>query len=99
MLLQHGTILYDIDVAKMFSVLKISKEKISDKMIQAVEERVTSVKSQMNDIDMHHLHEALVAGFTQDKDHFFESLTSDEMNRAEELAEEKYASYEWNYMR
>ncbi|MGA3021026.1 MAG: lipoate--protein ligase family protein, partial [Candidatus Micrarchaeales archaeon] len=31
-LLQHGTVLYNTDVRKMFSVLKVSTEKISDKM-------------------------------------------------------------------
>ena len=30
-LLQHGTILVDLDVKKMFSLLKVGKEKISDK--------------------------------------------------------------------
>src|SRR5208337_106311 len=42
-LLQHGTVLYDVDVRKMFSVLNVSAEKISDKMIKSAEERVTSV--------------------------------------------------------
>ena len=97
-MLQHGTILYDLDVRKMFSVLKVGQEKISDKLIQAVEERVTSVTRE-KDIGIHELHEALVKGFTEGKEHCFEQLTSDEMNRAEELAEKRYSSEEWNYMR
>jgi lipoate-protein ligase A len=32
-LLQHGTILYKVDVEKMFSLLKVSDEKIKDKKI------------------------------------------------------------------
>ncbi len=96
-LLQHGTILYDLDVEKMFTVLKVSKEKISDKMIQAVEERVTSVRKQ-KDVGIHDLHEALLEGFVQDKQHSFETLTDEEIVRAEKLAE-KYAGDEWNYMR
>ncbi len=97
-ILQHGTILYDVDVRKMFSLLKVGQEKISDKMIAAVEERVTSVNRE-RDIGIHELHEALVQGFTEDKEYFFEQLTSDETNRAEELAEKRYSSEEWNYMR
>ena len=96
-LLQHGTILYDVDVRKMFSLLKVSQEKISDKLIAAVEERVTSV-SRQKDVGIHELQEALVSGFTEDKEHYFDSLTNDEASRAEALAE-RYASEEWNYMR
>lgn len=40
---QHGTILVDTDI-KMFQVLNVSKEKISDKHIKSVEERVTNIK-------------------------------------------------------
>ncbi len=39
-LLQHGTILLDVNVEKMFSVLKIPSEKIKDKMINDVKARV-----------------------------------------------------------
>ncbi len=39
---QHGTVLVDTDIRTMFTVLKVSKEKISDKLIKSVEERVTT---------------------------------------------------------
>ena len=45
-LLQHGTILYSVDIEKMFSILKVPDEKIRDKMIATVKDRVTSVSSQ-----------------------------------------------------
>ena len=32
-LLQHGTLLYKVDVDKMFSLLNVGKEKIADKLI------------------------------------------------------------------
>ena len=47
-LLQHGTILYNLETVKMFSLLKISKEKMSDKLIKSVEERVTCVSRYSN---------------------------------------------------
>ena len=97
-LLQHGTILYDLDVRKMFSLLKVGQEKISDKLIQAVEDRVTCVKK-LKETSMDELYQALVKGFTEDKDHTFEQLTDTELNRAKELAEEKYSREEWNFMR
>ena len=42
-LLQHGTILLGVDVNKMFSVLKVPSEKLRDKIIKDVKERVTSL--------------------------------------------------------
>jgi lipoate-protein ligase A len=97
-LLQHGTILYDADVAKMFSLLKISKEKISDKMIKAVQERVTRVLDHKK-ISIEDLYEALLKGFTSDKQFQIGKLTDEEMNRAKELAKKRYAAREWNFSR
>ncbi len=37
----------DCDVKKLFTVLKVSNIKISDKMIKSDEERVTSVRKQL----------------------------------------------------
>ncbi|MBI4020534.1 MAG: lipoate--protein ligase family protein, partial [Candidatus Aenigmarchaeota archaeon] len=40
----HGTLLYTLDVDKMFAYLKVGRTKISDKGIQSVKERVTAIK-------------------------------------------------------
>lgn len=97
-LLQHGTILYDLDVEKMFSVLKVGVEKISDKMIKSVKERVTRVLD-YKDISREELLKALIQGFTEGKDFEFSEFTDEELKRAEELVKERYKTKEWNYMR
>jgi lipoate-protein ligase A len=94
-LLQHGTILYKVDVEKMFSLLKVSDEKIKDKMISTVKERVTSVYEQKQ-ISKDELYRALVFGFTQNKEIEFDSLTEKEIKRAQELSQIKYSKDEWN---
>ncbi|MBI2971830.1 MAG: lipoate--protein ligase family protein [Candidatus Aenigmarchaeota archaeon] len=96
--LQHGTILYDLDVHTMFSLLKVSKEKISDKMITDVRQRVTRVLDHTN-VSPQEVYEALLVGFTADKEHEFGAYTSEELRRAEELAATRYATKEWNEMR
>ncbi|MBS3109647.1 lipoate--protein ligase family protein [Candidatus Woesearchaeota archaeon] len=97
-LLQHGTILYDLDVEKMFSMLKVGQEKISDKMIADVKQRVTSVLQQKN-IPIEELYDALVHGFGDGKDFDFAGLTEEEMIQASLLAESRYKTEEWNFMR
>ncbi|HUC38868.1 MAG TPA: biotin/lipoate A/B protein ligase family protein [Candidatus Acidoferrum sp.] len=97
-ILQHGTVLYDTDVRTMFSVLKISSEKISDKMIKSAEERVTRVKD-YSDVSQEGLYEALLKGFTSGKDYDFGNYTKEETKRAESLEKEIYSQDAWNFSR
>lgn len=62
--LHHGTILVDYNAREMFSVLKISKEKLSDKMIQQAEERVTTIRRLLGrDVSFEEVRRALQEGF------------------------------------
>ncbi len=96
---QHGTILYDVDVKKMFSLLKVGQEKIADKMIAAVEERVTCVKKVAPEVSKQQLYEGLLHGFTDGKTFQFGSWTEYEKTRAADLADTRYKTKEWNQMR
>src|SRR5215469_16571670 len=49
-LLQHGTILLDVDPEKMFTFLKVQKEKIRDKVIDNVRARVMGVNRTFDEI-------------------------------------------------
>ena len=97
-LTQHGTILYDLDVRKMFSVLKVSNEKISDKMIQSVEERVTRILDHKK-VSREDVANALLKGFTKDKYYSFGKWSKEEMDDAHVLVNQRYSTKEWNWMR
>lgn len=97
-LLQHGTLLYDLDVRTMFTLLKVPKEKISDKMIQSVEERVTKILN-FGNFSIQDVYDAMLKGFTNGKECEIGSLSEDEMKKAIELAETRYKTEEWNYRR
>jgi len=97
-LLQHGTILYDLNVERMFSILKITNEKISDKMIKSVEERVTSVLGHKK-MSEEKLYEALLKGFTKDKEFEFGKLSAEEIEKTNMLVKTVYKTQEWNFMR
>ena len=98
--LQHGTLLLKVDIKKMFSLLKVGKEKISDKEIRSVEERVTSVEKEGGVMDEGKVKEALIKGFEEKMGlKFYEGeLTEKEREDAEKLRE-KYESREWNFKR
>jgi len=97
-LLQHGTILYKVDVEKMFSLLNVSKEKISDKLISSVKKRVTSVEDYVS-TPIQDLIEAMEKGFSRDREIVFEDYKPEELERARQLADQKYSTKNWVGMR
>ncbi|MFX1351945.1 MAG: biotin/lipoate A/B protein ligase family protein, partial [Promethearchaeota archaeon] len=101
-LLQHGTILVDFDPGAMFKVLKVSEAKISDKLIQSVRERVTSIRNEMEDeITFEQVRKALIEGFQGALQINFREgrLSKGERELADRLLKEKYSSERWNFRR
>jgi lipoate-protein ligase A len=100
--LQHGTILYDLNVNKMFTVLKVGGTKISDKDLKKVEERVTSIKRELiKPIVMNEVYDAFVLGFQEALEIEFKSgnLTSKEVKIACRISESRYNDPSWLNLR
>lgn len=101
-LLQHGTLLIDVNPKIMFSLLKVSDEKIRDKLIKSIEERVTSLKKEIKrEIEIDKLIDCLKRGFEETFEEELEEgeLTDYEMKLAKKLYEEKYSRREWLFKR
>ncbi|MDZ7611198.1 MAG: biotin/lipoate A/B protein ligase family protein [Candidatus Moranbacteria bacterium] len=101
-ILQHGTILLDVEVEKMFSLLKVPDEKIKDKLIKNVKERVTSLKRETNgNLSAEEIKQALTKGFEKVFGISFiqSGLIAEEIKTADRLYKEKYLSDAWNYQR
>jgi lipoate---protein ligase len=95
-LLQHGTILLDVNVDKMFTVLKVPSEKIKDKIIQDVKERVMGLKMSYDDV-ANNLWRSFGQKFQAEV--FKDDVKSDESIEAKIMQKYKYSTYEWNYKR
>ena len=95
-LLQHGTILYSVDVEKMFTYLNVSDQKISDKLIKSVQKRVTSVKDQ-TDAGMDELQKALIQGFKRNRDAEFGDYSDQELKRAEQIVGSRFNNKDWTF--
>lgn len=101
-ILQHGTVLLDVDLEKMFSVLRVPDEKIKDKLITAASERVTSLKKELNrTVTMKETENALIKGFEKSMKIELKqgNFTEFEKNLAEKLCIEKYSNEKWTGMR
>jgi lipoate-protein ligase A len=100
--LQHGTILTDVDVEKMFQLLKVPNEKIKGKLIANVKERVTSLTHEMNTtFSFEMVSNALKKGF---EDTFNVSLiagdlTPEEKKYANLYEKTCFATKDWNHQR
>ncbi len=101
-LVQHGTILLDTDIKTMFTVLKVSKEKISDKMIKSAEERVTTIRRELGrEVGFDEVTDALRESFAKvfDVKLVQGKLSPEERALAEKLRKEKYSTREWIFKR
>jgi lipoate-protein ligase A len=95
--LQHGTVLISPDVRRMFELLKVSPEKISDKFIASVFERVTTAERELGRRpSFDEVRSAMSEGFKRafDVELVEGELTAGELELANEL-KPKYASEEW----
>lgn len=100
--LQHGTILLDVDVDMMFSLLRVPNEKIKDKMIADARQRVTSCAHVLSrPVAFDEVAASLRRGFEQefgvrlvDGD-----LTLEEKHWTEQFRREVFSLPSWNYRR
>ena len=95
--LQHGTVLIAPDMRLMFELLRVSPEKISDKFIASVFERVTTIERELErKPSFEEVREAMIKGFGKSLD--IELVENKLTNREVKLAQDlrpKYASEEW----
>ena len=100
--LQHGTVLTDVNVDKMFSVLKVPNEKIKDKLISDVKERVTSIKHVLGEeILFNAAAKAMKKGFEEEFNiNLVEGrLTDKEISLAKNFEKECFSDKDWNFKR
>ncbi|MDI9628785.1 MAG: biotin/lipoate A/B protein ligase family protein [Acidobacteriota bacterium] len=95
-ILHHVTSAYDIDADKMLEVLRIGREKLSDKGTKSANKRVDPMRSQTG-----MSRDAIMASFLSYFQGRYKSVesdyTDDELARAAELVRTKFSTAEWTY--
>jgi len=97
--LQHGTLLLDIDLQKMFTLLKVPWAQDCMQIANIAEKRHTSINTELQrKINPNEVHKALISGFqtafnTELKE---TQLAEEETELAQKLCKEKYSTTEWN---
>lgn len=93
-LLHHVTMAYDIDAAKMLQVLRIGREKLSDKGTTSAAKRVDPLRSQTG-LARDAIIQRMIAVFRRRHGLTDGNLLPHELAAAEALVESKFGSAEW----
>jgi lipoate-protein ligase A len=99
-LLFHASILVDLDVKLMLQVLNTPLEKISDKLISSITERITTVRRELGqDIPLDEVRQAIARSYasTLNVKLVADQYTADELQAISRVEQEKYLSDEWIY--
>ncbi|MFF7140263.1 MULTISPECIES: lipoate--protein ligase family protein [Streptomyces] len=92
--LHHVTMSYDIDADKMVQVLRIGREKLSDKGTRSAGKRVDPLRRQTG-LSREAVIDRMIRSFRARHGLTAGGLTGQERERAEELAAAKFSSPEW----
>ena len=95
-LLQHGTVLLEVDVEKMFSLLNVPIEKISDKEISDVRNRVAGISKTFDQVS-DALKDSTIDVFGCELASF--KLNQEELESCQKLVDEKFSSENWTFRR
>ena len=99
-ILQHGTLLLDVDLEKMFTLLRVPWAKTCMEVVNVARNKITSVKDELgHKVSVETSANALALGF---KNALRVQMVEDELSQfevdlAEKLCRDKYATDDWNF--
>jgi lipoate---protein ligase len=93
-MLHHVTMSYDIDADKMTDVLRIGKEKISDKGITSAKKRVDPLRRQTG-LSREEIIDVMIRTFKDRYAAADSGFSDDELAMARELVDTKFSTEEW----
>ena len=104
--LQHGTLLLDVDLPKMFTLLRVPWANSCMQVVNIAKGKITSVQNELgHSVTPETAANAVAHGFTvalnmqvvENVQSVEGELTHEERQLAEKLYKEKYATKEWNF--
>lgn len=94
--LHHATLAYDMDGERMTRILRIGREKLSDKGTKSAAKRVDPLRSQTG-LSREAIMDHFVTTFEQRHGSTPSTITPEELDRARELVAEKFESADWTH--
>lgn len=95
--LHHGSLLFNTDFEQMVRCLTVDDYKIISKGIKSVRERVTNISDHLpKPVDSLKFKELMVKSIMNGSDNEYK-LTDEDIKRINEIAKEKFETWQWNY--
>ncbi|WP_428909091.1 lipoate--protein ligase family protein [Niallia sp. Krafla_26] len=101
-ILQHGSILIDLDEDKLFSLFKYPNDRVRERMQRAFKNKAVAINDlSSKKVTLDEAKRAFKVGFEEGLNINLEpyQLTDDELKVVMDIAKKRYESDEWNFMR
>lgn len=101
-ILQHGSILLDLDEDKLFSLFKYPNERVKERMQRAFKNKAVAINDiSSKKISVEQAKTAFKKGFEEGLNIHLEpyELSEAELEYVDQIARERYENDEWNFMR
>ncbi|WML45282.1 biotin/lipoate A/B protein ligase family protein [Neobacillus sp. PS3-40] len=101
-ILQHGSILLDLDEDKLFSLFKYPNERVKERMKKAFKSKAVAINDiSPRKVTLGEAKEAFYKGFAEGLNIELQpyELTADELLYVQKIAKERYENDEWNLKR
>ncbi len=101
-ILQHGSILLDIDEDKLFDLFKYSSDRLRERMQRNFKNKAVAINTlRETPVTLEEAKQAFKEGFEEGLNIVLEpyQLTDDELNYVHEIEERRYKTDEWNFKR
>lgn len=95
----HGTLMFDTEIEKVVSALRVRKDKIESKGIKSIRSRVANISEYLDNpmtIEEFRL-EILNSIFGGAENITYKELTEQDWEKIYALSKERYANWDWNY--
>jgi len=97
-LMQHGTLLFDVNIHDLVDSLNVKMDKITSKGIKSVRSRVTNIKEHLNrEIDIKDFWELIHQYLSEDGRSEEILLTDDEKAEIKKMRDQRFSTWDWNY--
>ena len=101
-ILQHGSILIDVDEDKLFSLFKFPNDRVKERMQRSFKNKAVAINEiSPKKVTLEEVKQAFEVGFAEGLNITLEpyQLTADEMSVVMDIAKTRYENDEWNFMR
>lgn len=95
----HGTLMFDTEIERVVSALKVRKDKIESKGIKSIRSRVANISEFLEEpmtIEQFRMN-VLKSIFGGEEKIQYRELTDDDWTNIHALSAERYANWDWNY--